>query len=257
MSESTDPILLPVGAGVDAWMMVHELELRAYGHGKDCTVLTLGTAAGRIGTAPLWGGRQSLAAGIVRGSIVRAVGRIGLYRGARQLELSAIRLAPPGVVDLGSFLPTAGNPARHWAVLDRARAHLRRPRLRQVLGLFYDDAVFRARYEECPASPAGHHAELGGLLRHTVEVAAARVRRGGAADDAGSGGAPPCRRRQRQGRQHGGSAVRVGAFQRGCSGERGTHLAAGPPPRLSGVERLGPGRVAAKTGVAAKKRTAA
>jgi 3'-5' exoribonuclease len=34
------------------------------------------------------------------------------------------------------------------------------------------DKDFRGRYEQCPASTTGHHAELGGLLRHTCEVAA-------------------------------------------------------------------------------------
>lgn len=57
-------------------------------------------------------------------------------------------------------------------MLDRATDALRRPRLRRVVGLFYDDPGFRARYQECPGSTAGHHAELGGLLRHTAEVAA-------------------------------------------------------------------------------------
>ncbi len=41
-----------------------------------------------------------------------------------------------------------------------------------MVALFYDDPRFRAAYEQCPASPAGHHAALGGLLRHTFEVAA-------------------------------------------------------------------------------------
>ena len=40
-----------------------------------------------------------------------------------------------------------------------------------MLGLFYDDSAFRSAYEECPASTMGHHARLGGLLQHTVEVA--------------------------------------------------------------------------------------
>jgi 3'-5' exoribonuclease len=43
-------------------------------------------------------------------------------------------------------------------------------RLRATIALFYDDADFRSRYEQCPAATVGHHAYLGGLLRHTVEV---------------------------------------------------------------------------------------
>jgi len=40
------------------------------------------------------------------------------------------------------------------------------------LALFYDDSGFRTLFQECPASLSGHHAELGGLLKHTCEVAA-------------------------------------------------------------------------------------
>jgi 3'-5' exoribonuclease len=59
----------------------------------------------------------------------------------------------------------------YWSTLDRWRRQIRGPRLRTTLGLLYDDDAFRRRFEECPGSTTGHHAELGGLLRHTLEVA--------------------------------------------------------------------------------------
>ena len=40
-----------------------------------------------------------------------------------------------------------------------------------MLSLFFDDPDFRSRFEMCPAATVGHHAELGGLLRHVTEVA--------------------------------------------------------------------------------------
>ena len=59
----------------------------------------------------------------------------------------------------------------YWELLDNWRAEVRLPRLARTLNLFYDDADFRSLYQECPASVQGHHAEIGGLLRHTCEVA--------------------------------------------------------------------------------------
>jgi 3'-5' exoribonuclease len=44
--------------------------------------------------------------------------------------------------------------------------------LARVVNLFYDDDGFRRRYQQCPASLRGHHAAIGGLLKHTTEVAA-------------------------------------------------------------------------------------
>ena len=43
--------------------------------------------------------------------------------------------------------------------------------LRRVVDLFYADDQFRVRLERTPGSVAGHHAKLGGLLQHIVEVA--------------------------------------------------------------------------------------
>jgi 3'-5' exoribonuclease len=57
-----------------------------------------------------------------------------------------------------------------WRKVDEWRAELPDGSWRRALALFYEDADFRARYECCPASLSNHHAALGGLLKHTVEV---------------------------------------------------------------------------------------
>ncbi len=165
-----DPILAPIGSRVEGLMLVHQVERRAWGEGREGIILVLGTQAGRIGTAPLWGERRAWAAGITRGTVVNASGLIGVFRGARQLELSALRRAPPDAAPLRGLVPGTTTAAADWTLLDECRQALRGPRLRRVLGLFYDDPSFRSAYEECPASTIGHHARLGGLLQHTVEV---------------------------------------------------------------------------------------
>ena len=171
VSQPGDAVIAPVGAAVDAFMLVHQVERRSYGDGRAAIILTLGARAGRISCAPLWGERQAWAEPLARGTIVRAVGRIGEYRGTRQLELSALSVAPAGSVPLRAVVPATGTTAADWTLLDQVRCALRAARLRRVLALFYDDPTFRAEYEESPASTVGHHAQLGGLLRHTVEVA--------------------------------------------------------------------------------------
>ncbi len=171
MTQVSDPSLAPIGTRVEALMLVHQIERRVWGEGREGTILVLGTHAGRIGTAPLWGERQAWAAGIACGTIVAASGRIGAFRGVRQLELAALHIAPADAVPLRMLMPGTTTTAADWTLLDEARGAVRRPRLRRVLGLFYDDPAFRSAYEECPASTMGHHARLGGLLQHTVEVA--------------------------------------------------------------------------------------
>jgi len=139
------------------------------------TVLTLGNSTGSIQTAPFWPEDQPKIAGIGKRSVVQVIGEVATYRDKRQLKVSSIRVLPPGAIEPARLLPSVGDVQRYWAYLDRLRSEIRGPRLRAVLDLFYEDPEFRSRYEACPASTVGHHAEIGGLLQHTSEVAAIAI----------------------------------------------------------------------------------
>jgi 3'-5' exoribonuclease len=170
MPTTEAPSRLPPGAPVAGHFLVAAIEPRSYGEGKECIVLTLSDAGGRIDSAPFWSGRQELLAGITRGSVVEVVGEVQTYRGRRQVEVA--RITPVHEADPLDLLPAIADPDASWQRLDRWRAEVRGPRLAAVLSLFYDDPEFRRRYGQCPASTAGHHALIGGLLEHTCEVAA-------------------------------------------------------------------------------------
>ena len=163
---------LEPGGRVHGPLLVVEVEHRSYGEGKDCVVLMLANASGRIRSAPFWSERRSAVAGLVSGDPVEVTGEVRLYRGRRQLEVLAIRPLPRGDVDWRRLLPAVKDTAPYWHLLDGWRSAVRGPGLRGLLALLYDDPEFRCRYGSCPASTTGHHAELGGLLRHTCEVAA-------------------------------------------------------------------------------------
>jgi 3'-5' exoribonuclease len=160
----------PLGERLQDPLLVLEVERRSFGD-KDCTVLTLGNSTGRLATAPFWGADQLTVAGIAKSDVVQVIGEVDQFRGKRQLKVTSIRALPRESVDRRQLLPSVGDVSGYWKTLDGWRAEIRGPRLAAVLALFYDDDTFRRRYEECPASLAGHHAELGGLLRHTCEVA--------------------------------------------------------------------------------------
>jgi 3'-5' exoribonuclease len=169
----TDVELTRIAAGerFAGALLVSEVEHRSYGDGKDCIVLTLANASGRIASAPFWSGKRETVAGVARGDVVEVRGEVRPYRGRRQLEVASIRVLPATEVDWRMLLPSLGDVACCWTRIDGWRAAIAGERLRRVVGLFYDDAAFRARYSECPASTIGHHAGLGGLLQHTCEVA--------------------------------------------------------------------------------------
>lgn len=162
---------LSVGGRVTAPLLVIEIEHRESARGG-FTVLTLGNRLGRLPTAPFWSDDAHQLAGIDRGVVAQVVGEVGLYHGRRQLKVSAIRALQHTMVDWRAFLPSVADVGPYWDRLDRWRGEIQGPRLRSTLDRCFADQEFRRRFEQCPASTSGHHAELGGLLRHTCEVAA-------------------------------------------------------------------------------------
>ena len=161
---------LSPGDRVQDPFLVLDVETRGGDHPH--TVLVLGNRSGTIPTAPFWAEEQPKVAGITRRHVVQVIGEVALYRDQQQLRVSSIRVLPEGAVDPMTLLPSVGEVGRYWSYLDRMRGEIKPPRLRAVVDLFYEDPEFRTRYERCPASTAGHHAALGGLLKHTSEVVA-------------------------------------------------------------------------------------
>lgn len=171
MSGPPDLKQLAVGDRVQDPLLVLEVEQRDSVRGA-FTTLTLGNCYGQIPSAPFWAEDQARIAGVTRGDVAQVIGEVGQYNGKRQLKISSIRILPRGAIDWRQLVRSVREVAPYWDLLDRWRGEVRRPRLRRTLDLFYADEDFRRRYQECPASTVGHHAELGGLLRHTCEVAA-------------------------------------------------------------------------------------
>ena len=165
---------LAVGDRVQHELRVVERAEKRLPNGDPYILLTLGNPSGQIGTAPIWLDKREWADGADQGKVVQAIGEVTYYSkgGKRQLQLTApLRVIPEELVNIEDFLPRIdGDPSRLWDWMDRARNDLTSPTLRRVLGLFFDDDVFRLRFEKTPGSVSGHHAKIGGLLLHIFEV---------------------------------------------------------------------------------------
>jgi 3'-5' exoribonuclease len=74
-------------------------------------------------------------------------------------------------VNLDEFLPRISvESTRLWDQVDRWRQEMRSAKLRTAVDLFFADDVFRLAFEKTPGAQRGHHAQVGGLLLHAVEV---------------------------------------------------------------------------------------
>lgn len=173
------PLLIPhlmPGERVIGELLVFDRAEKKTNNGDPYVVLTLGNASGRIETSPIWSDKLEWADGARSGKVVQAIGDITIYSktgaGRKQLSLSGpVRILPDEAFSPEQFLPSIdGDPGRLWAWVDRIRNEMESRTLRQVIDLFYGDDAFRVRFERTPASTAGHHAKLGGLLLHVYEV---------------------------------------------------------------------------------------
>jgi 3'-5' exoribonuclease len=147
------------------------LDVEARGGDTPHTILIFGNSTGRLPSAPFWPSESRKLLGVTRGSVVRVTGVVSSYRDRRQLAVEHMAPVAATAIDWRQLMPSVADFSELWTRIDDHRRQIRRPGISRVAGLFYDDPAFRERYEMCPASIAGHHARLGGLLLHTVEVA--------------------------------------------------------------------------------------
>ena len=150
---------LPPGTELSDVFLIQEVEIRA--GTSPHTLLTLGNRRGRIQTAPFWPPLSDQILRLKRGDPVAVAGQISIWRDRKQLQVTSIEPIAPDRIEWRDLMPSIGEVTPWWALLDDWRNQVRGPRLRQTLALFYDDLGFRSRFQECPASLSGHHAELG------------------------------------------------------------------------------------------------
>ena len=120
--------------------------------------------------ADLHGGRFD------RGDLVRATGRVALFRGELQAELTGITRVEPGTADPAAFLPVAYRDLDELdGFLDALAGEVRQAGFRALLVRLLGDERLRTALRTSPATRGQHHAYLGGLLEHTVAVATLAV----------------------------------------------------------------------------------
>lgn len=141
--------------------------------------------SGRV-TAKYWGGQdkasvEKLHDSFERDDVVRVMGEVSEYRNQLEVSVSeknggSLRRLEDGMYDISELIRT-------YPDIDQMKEHLldlvRRvqdPDLRRVLDAFFDDKAFLEEFSACPASIQLHSAAVGGLLKHTLNVAEICVR---------------------------------------------------------------------------------
>ena len=159
------------GVSVDQLFLVRDKDYRVTKSGSPYIVCTLCDKTGAIPTR-MWQATETLYNSIPLEGFLQVKGRVEDYRGSLQLVIDACRPWPSDKVDLADFLSVSDKDVETmWSELLEIVRGIKDPPLRLLIKKFVEDRDLVAGFKKCPAAMQMHHAFMGGLLEHTLNVA--------------------------------------------------------------------------------------
>lgn len=141
-------------------------------NGKPYMTLKLMDRSGEV-EGRIWDRVDQLAERFVRDDFVKLYAKASVYMGKMQLVIQDIDKAAESEVDLADFLPVSKRPPEEMKnELQGLVDSIADEHILALLKAFFDDPVFYTRYCKAPAAKGMHHVYLGGLLEHSLAVAA-------------------------------------------------------------------------------------
>ena len=158
------------GDTVDEVFLVGDKQLRANRNGNLYLQVELRDRSGSI-SARLWNAGEHLFRSFDEGDFLLVKAKVQLFQGSLQMILSHIERIESEKVELADFLPHTDKDVNK--LLERLRGTLMRvgnPHLRVLAECFLMDDEFLRGLMRAPAGIRNHHAYLGGLLEHVVNL---------------------------------------------------------------------------------------
>jgi 3'-5' exoribonuclease len=141
-------------------------------NGKPYMTLKLMDSTGEV-EAKVWDRIDELSSRFAADDFIRVEAKASVYMGKMQLIVQQLEKVADESVDIGDFLPVSGRSAEDMRnELDQLLDSLENSYIRDLLRSFFDDPEFYRLYSRAPAAKSMHHTYIGGLLEHSLAVAA-------------------------------------------------------------------------------------
>ena len=141
-------------------------------NGRPYMTLKLMDCSGEV-EGRIWDNVDEISARFKKDDFVQVSGKASVYMGRMQLIIKEIERIEESSVELADFLPVSSRPVVEMVdELTVLVDGLADPALKNLMQAFLADAEFMAGYTRAPAAKAMHHVYLGGLLEHSLAVAA-------------------------------------------------------------------------------------
>lgn len=149
--------------------LLHDLVRRNTKDGRPYLLCTLRDKTGTV-NGVFWSVPDEISRWIRVGQVVLVTGRMVSYKDTLQVTATDMTIWPNP--DLGEFLPTSQRPREEMvAELKRLIDQLGAPWQALASKILLDDGFF-PRFVNAPAARTMHHAYVGGLLEHSLSMAA-------------------------------------------------------------------------------------
>ncbi len=129
--------------------------------------------ADRTGQMParMWQASEVLYNALPEGGFIELKGRTESYKGNLQFIIDAIRPVDQNKVDLANFLPATSKDVNEmWERTLEILRQIKNPHVRNIIKEFVSDERLVTAYKRSPAAATLHHAYIGGLCEHTLNV---------------------------------------------------------------------------------------
>lgn len=157
-----------VNSEIEDYFLVASIKTRKKRDGGDFLDVTLSDATGSI-PARVFVNIEDNRLSLKEGMVVKIRGIVDQFR--EEISIKISEALPEDNFDITDFIPTTSKDIDRMVLdLHRNVERVSNPYLRELLKRFFNDAEFMERFKMAPAAKANHHAYIGGLLEHTLNV---------------------------------------------------------------------------------------
>lgn len=160
----------------DEVYLIKSKDLRSTTNGGLYIHAVLADKTGQL-VARQWQATEAGFAAMPEGGFMHFKGRAENYKGAMQFIIDAVRPAAAGSYALVDYLPTTTKDVEGmWRRLLEILRTIKHPDLVALIAEFVKDEKLMAGFKKAPAAANLHHAYIGGLLEHTLQLLEVAVR---------------------------------------------------------------------------------
>lgn len=161
---------LSAGDSVCTRFLIRQKQMLSNKNGKPYLAVLLSDKTGDL-EARVWEGADQMTLLFSEGDVVTISGRVNSFQNRLQISVEHLVPVPPSEVDLNEFLSTPLIDVDSlYNDLLKTFENLRNPYVKELgLALLRDPEISK-RYKICPAAKTIHHAFVGGLLAHSMQL---------------------------------------------------------------------------------------